>query len=209
MPDALHLPDRVLVDRLLAGDTEAADLFVTRFTRLVWAILARDFRVPEDVREDIFQDLFEALWDDDYRRLRQWAREGDFAAYLCPIVRRRAIDHIRQQHPDRVRALPEPDADDDLTDGGPGPEELAWLEEQRAKVEQALEDCSPEDREIYRMRFAEERSYAEIAHELDMTVNNVGVRINRLTEKLRAGIESAKLPVRLANNRKTRKAQSE
>jgi RNA polymerase sigma factor (sigma-70 family) len=140
MSDALHLPDRVLVDRLLAGDPEAADLFVTRFSRLVWAVLVRDIGLVHPQGDDVFQDLFLRLWEDDYRRLRNWSGEGDFAAYLVTIVRHLAIDHVRGWQPEREHPLP--DDQDEPSTSEPGPEELARLEEQYEAIERALEPAS-------------------------------------------------------------------
>ena len=128
MPDALHFPDRVLVDRLLAGDPEAADHFVTRFSRLVWAVLVRDVGMVHPQGDDVFQELFLRLWEDDYRRLRNWPGEGDFAGYLVPIVRHLAIDHVRGRRPERENPLPRPDEQDEPSTSEPDAEELAQLD---------------------------------------------------------------------------------
>jgi len=188
MSDALHLPDRVLVDRLLVGDPEAADLFVTRFSRLVWAVLVRDVGLVHPQGDDVFQDLFLRLWEDDYRRLRNWSGEGDFASYLVTIVRHLAIDHVRGRRPERENPLPRPDEQDEPGTLAPGPEELARLEEQYEAIERALAGLSERDRDLYRLRYVEERPYAEIAVELDVTVNHVGVLLSRLTTNLRSAV---------------------
>jgi RNA polymerase sigma factor (sigma-70 family) len=199
MPDALQLPDRVLVDRLLDGDPEAADLFVTRFTRLVWAILAREFpSLSHEQKEDLYQTVFARLWDDDYRRLRAWTGEGNLAGYLAVTVRHLALDYVRRSNRERPELDAEPAADD------PAPDELAWLEEQRALVRQLLEDCSEQDRRIYDLRVAG-RSYEEIAAELDVTVNLVGVRLNRLVKKLRDRLDTTRPLATTATTSKTRK----
>ena len=189
MSDALHLTDRVLVDRLLAGDPEAADLFVTRFSRLVWAVLVRDFRLSDDEFDDIYQEVFLRLMQDEYRRIRLWHGEGDFAAFLCPIVRNRALDFVRRKHPEREHALDDHE-NEDITAQGPDQELLAWIDEQRRAVERALESLPREDRELYRLRCEEELAYRKIAGQLGITVNLVGVRLARLVDKLRRAVET-------------------
>lgn len=197
MNDALHISDRVLVDRLISGDHEAADLFTTRFSRLVWAVLLRDFGLPRDLSEDLYQDLFLRLWDDDYRRLRNWSRQGDFASYLTTIVRHLSLDRLRARAPERENSLPESDDHDQPCSEAPGPEELATLEEQRGIVEQILNRLPDRYQDLYRLRYVEELPYAEIARELAATVNHVGVLLSRLTARLRqevVGADSLRLP---------------
>jgi len=188
MSNALHTSDRVLVERLFAGETEAADHFVTRFSQLVWAVLVRDFRISPDLRDDLYQDVFLRLWEDDYRRLRLWSGEGSLASYLGPIVRHLAIDRLRTRLPERENPIPQADDQEHPSSSEPSPEELTWLEEQRFAVEQALEVLDERDRALYRLRYVEERPYIEIAGELDATVNHVGVLLSRLTRQLQKAL---------------------
>lgn len=188
MSNALHISDRVLVDRLFAREAEAADHFVTRFSQLVWTVLVRDFRLPQDLRDDLYQDVFVKLWEDDHRRLRLWSGEGSLASYLCPIVRHLAIDQLRTRVPERENPLPPQDEHDHPSSNEPSQEDLAALEQQRLAVEQALETLDERDRALYRLRYVEERPYAEIASELDATVNHVGVLLSRLTQQLQKNL---------------------
>ena len=198
MNDALHISDRVLVDRLISGDHEAADLFLTRFSRLVWAVLVRDFGLPRDRCEDLYQSLFLRLWEDDYRRLRNWSRQGDFASYLTTIVRHLALDLLRTRAPERENPLPDSDDHDHPCSAAPSQEELAALEEQRRIVERIVSRLSDREQILYRLRYVEELPYTEIAQELAATVNHVGVLLSRLTVRLRqemVAVDSVRLPI--------------
>ncbi len=178
--------DRQLIDRVLAGDPRVADAFVTRFTRLVWAILIRQTALAVGQIEDVYQEVFVRLWEDDYRRIRNWSRDGDFAAYLAPIVRHLALDALRKSPGDRERPLPEPDeADTEPIVGDPSPEELAHIGQRRELLEQALLRLSVRDNELYELRFVQELSYLEISEQMGITVNNVGVRLTRLADRLK------------------------
>ncbi len=177
--------DRQLIDRVLAGDPSAADLFVTRFTRLVWAILIRQTALAAGQIEDVYQEVFVRLWEGDYRRLRNWSRDGDFAAYLAPIVRHLALDALRRNRGDRERPLPEPDETDaEPIVGEPGPEELAHIGQRQELLEQALLGLNVQDNELFELRFVQELSYLEISEQMAITVNNVGVRLTRLVDRL-------------------------
>ncbi len=178
--------DRQLVDRVLVGDPRAADMFVTRFTRLVWAILIRQTALAAGQVEDVYQEVFVRLWEDDYRRIRNWSQDGDFAAYLAPIVRHLALDALRKSRPDRERPLPEPDeAETEPIVGEPGPEELAHIGQRRELLEEALLRLSVQDNELYELRFVQELSYLEVSEQMGITVNNVGVRLTRLVDRLK------------------------
>jgi len=185
------MTDRELIGRVLAHGPGAADHFVTRFSRFVWSILVRDFRIPPERAENIYQDLFVRLWDDDYRRLRMWRGEGAFASYLGPVVRNLALDHLRA---DPLKTPGRSDRDDDQPvfdpfDREPSPEELAMVQQQREKLERAVERLSARDRALYDLRHEQDLSYIEIAAALGLSVNAVGVALTRLTQRLRALVE--------------------
>ena len=185
MTDNAQVSDRALIDRVLAGDPQAADLFVARFTRLVWWILLHHLRLAPESAEEVYQDVFVHLCEDDYRRLRLWTGEGDLAAYLSPIVRRRGLDFLSKEQNVPVTEL---DSDPDQVDDRPGPEEQARLDEQRCWLEEAVAAFGEQERRLYELRFVEDHSYREIAAELGITINNVGVRLTRLVERLRAAV---------------------
>ncbi len=196
--------DRQWIDRVLDGDPHAADMFVTRYTRLVWAILIRQTGVAVGQVEDVYQEVFVRLWEDDYRRIRNWSRDGDFAAYLAPIVRHLALDALRKSPGDRERPLPEPDeTDTEPIVGDPSPEELAHIGQRRELLEEALLRLSVQDNELYELRFVQELSYLEISEPMGITVNNVGVRLTRLVDRLKRSC-LAQMPERPGRSPKAR-----
>lgn len=179
-----QVSDRALIQRVIDGDPQAAELFVARFTRLVWWILFHQIRLAHESAEEVYQDVFVRLWEDDYRRLRVWSGEGDLAAYLAPIVRHRALDYInaaKTRSERQIRDEPQPEAADEC----PGPEERIRVEQQRSRLERAVAGLAEKDRTLYELRFVRGLSYRQIARDCDITVNNVGVRLNRLVEMLR------------------------
>lgn len=189
MPRSAYVSDVALVHRVVAGDGDAADLFVARFTRLVWWVLIHQLDLQPERAGDLYQDVFLRLWEDDYRRLRNWTGEGDFAAYLIPIVRHLAVDRLRVDHPERREPLPDPlETSFEPEDPAPGAGELAWIEQQRELLDQAVAALDEQDRRLYELRFVDECSYREIAAVLELSVNNVGVRLSRLVERLRKAV---------------------
>ncbi len=184
-----RLSDVELIHRVVAGDAEASDLFVARFTRLIWWVLVHEKRLDNESASEVYQTVFLRLWRDNYRSLRNWSGEGDFASYLTQIVRHLVVDLQRGRRPELHEPLSDPDE--------PGQEpqtpevnadEIAWVEQQRGLLDDAVAALDPPDRRLYEMRFVEEQSYREISSTLGITVNNVGVRISRLSERLRSAV---------------------
>ena len=54
----IELTDAQLVERCRAGDPEAWNELVERFSRYVYAIAVRAYRLSEHEAEDVFQDVF-------------------------------------------------------------------------------------------------------------------------------------------------------
>ena len=52
------LSDAELVQRCRAGDMEAWNELVERFSRYVYAVCSRGFRLGEEDAEDVFQEVF-------------------------------------------------------------------------------------------------------------------------------------------------------
>ena len=56
------LPDGDLVRACRAGDVDAWNELVERFSRYVYAIAVRGFRLSEEDAEDVFQDVFTRIY---------------------------------------------------------------------------------------------------------------------------------------------------
>jgi RNA polymerase sigma factor (sigma-70 family) len=177
--------DRELIGAVIDGDPQAGDAFVTRFTRFVRSILLREFRLRPGEADDLFQTVFERLWEEGCRRLRLWHGDGDFAPYLAPIVRNTALDYFRRAGRDPLRDCGRDEEAFELLVGSePSPEEQAGVEERRGMVEQALATLGSRDRELYRLRYVEERKYREIGEILGMNTNSVSQALWRLERRL-------------------------
>lgn len=182
------MTDRDLIRAVLDGVPGASDEFVVRYSRFVYAILVRSFRFEPERADDLYQEVFVRLMADGYRRLALWRGEGDFADYLGPIVRNVAVSWLRGVERDPLKQGNEADFDA-LVDVEPGPEEIAAVDEQRRTVERVVAELGQRERELYRLRFVEERKHREIAEALGMKVSHVGVALVRLERRLARRVE--------------------
>ena len=108
-----------------------------------------------------------------------WRGEGIFVSYLGSIVRRLAYDRLRARN-----EVQEGEEDPEVADPRPGPEDLAAVEEEQVILMDALAALKPRDRTLIVKKHYEELSYKEIAREMGLTVNHVGVALGRAEKRL-------------------------
>src|SRR6059036_2649783 len=101
---ASTLSDRELVARCRAGDQEAWNELVERFSRYVFAISVQAFRLPEADAEDVFQEVFARA----YQHLDKLRDDDAVRPWLAQLTRRLCIDRLRAASRER------PVAEDDL-----------------------------------------------------------------------------------------------
>jgi RNA polymerase sigma-70 factor (ECF subfamily) len=184
--EGLEPADDELVERSLAGDSEAFEMLVRRYSRAVFNLAGRFFRQPE-MREDITQETFIKA----YQALRTYRRGASFERWLMKITVNTCYDELR-----RMKRRPEFSLAD-LTD-----DELAWLEdmfskpameifEQQRRREQAaelaerlLQTLAPEDRMVMLLYERDGLSTAEIAQMTGWSRSKVKIRLFRARRAL-------------------------
>ena len=183
--------DRELVAAVVSGNPEAAALFVERFFRFIVAIAGRFARTRTSLVHNVPQIVIEQLWDDDFRGLRMWSGEGDFASYLAPIVKRKAVDYLRNPW-NRVEVSGLPGEDDygtgpfGLSDDGPDAHDALLAEDRRRSLLAAMDKLGGRDREVLDRRWIREESVGEIAAALGIADNAVHQALHRALRNLRA-----------------------
>ena len=170
--------DRELVSRSIEGDCDAFAGLVAKYNRLGGAIafgVLGDFDLAEDVVQDAFLRAYRSL-----ERLRDPAR---FRVWFSGIVRKRAIDVLRQRKVRDAVALPaEPVG---LPDGAPSPAELLLIDERREKVLEAIQELPADDRDVVVLKHMEGLSYREISEITNTTVSSVESRLFRARQALK------------------------
>ncbi|MEN1728935.1 MAG: sigma-70 family RNA polymerase sigma factor [Pseudomonadota bacterium] len=154
------------------------DTIIERFGPTLWR-LAGSFELDAALCEDLVQDMLVAIW----RALPRLEDPARLKPYVLRIARNRAVSHVARQasRPDRSPLTTEPD------DTGHGPYEQAEQNDRQQRLLAAVRSLSLGQREAITL-FLEGLSHAEIAGILEVSENNVAVRINRarsrLTERL-------------------------
>ena len=173
---AVEQTDAQLVSRCREGDTEAWNEFVERFSRYVYAICGRGFRLPQQDAEDVFQEVFSRAFE----KLSELRSDDAVRPWLAQLTRRLCIDRLRLN------------ARDALSDTDPDEQEvqdvLATLDEAMT-VRAALDTLGDPCREILDRFFCRDESYHTIGDVLDIPAGTIASRISRCLEKVRGELD--------------------
>lgn len=128
-------------------------------------------------RDDLVQDITVAIW----RALPRFRGECSERTFIFRIAHNRAVAFITR------RQLPMQDTGDDVEveDSRPNPEETLSAEQQGQRLLDAIQRLPVNHRQVVTLML-EGLSYSEIADVLGISETNVGARLTRARQRLRA-----------------------
>jgi RNA polymerase sigma factor (sigma-70 family) len=168
--------DRELVSRCRAGERDAWDELVERFSRYVYSIAVQAFRLAPHDAEDVFQEVFARV----YEHLDTLRSDDAVRPWLAQLTRRLCIDRLRAARREDLEADDLEPADLDET--------LVTLDEAMS-VRAALEAVGEPCREILDRFFCRDESYRTIGDALGLPAGTIASRISRCLGKLRIELE--------------------
>ena len=169
--------DAQLVSRCRAGDQEAWNELVERFSRYVFAICVQAFRLSSEDAEDVFQEVFARV----YQHLDRLRSDDSIRPWIAQLTRRLCIDRLRSSGREGPAEL------DDLDPGGID-EAFAGLDD-ALTVRACLDAVGDPCREILDRFFCRDESYKAIGEALDLPAGTIASRISRCLAKVRAELE--------------------
>jgi RNA polymerase sigma-70 factor (ECF subfamily) len=116
-------------------------------------------------------------------------------AWLFTVTRNRALDYVRKHSRIIAMPLPEERASEER-----GPDEALASRDAAEWLLKLLDELTPNQREVIRLKFQNDLSYQEISEITGLTVTNVGFLLHVGLKKLRAILREAPLdaiPTRL------------
>lgn len=161
--------DSIMLSRLRDGDPAAFEWIYTRWHKPVFLLMLKITRSEQDA-EDICQDVFSYLWTTRERL----DPAGNIKALIFTIARRAAIRLSKRNsfHDGYLAGIDNsPELDND-------PSELFIAEEIKLIVDYAIEKMPEKQREVFKLHYYENLSYAQIAEKLGMQQNNVRQHYN-------------------------------
>ena len=173
---SMTLSDQEVVDRVRAGETALYEVIMRRYNQRLYRI-ARAILHNDDEAEDVMQDAYVRA----YAHLDQFLGHAPFSTWLTRIAVHESLARLRLRN--RNRQLDATETDGELsmkmTCKSPDPEQSASHAQLRELLEQAVLKLPEHYRAVVMLRHIEELSTAETAEALDLTEENVKVRLHR------------------------------
>ena len=174
------------IRRVLEGETEQFSYFLERYSRPIHSMILRIIPCREDA-EELTQDTFIKA----FKKLDTYKGDCSFSTWLYRIAYNTAVSATRK------RRMTFPVMDEKMMDNVPDDAVDAFLnneedEEVMQKLERALELLNTEDRALITLYYTDEKSIIEIASILQLTPDNVKVKLYRVRKKIYALVKNEK-----------------
>ena len=180
MSQLAALGDADLVRRCRAGERDAWNALVERFSRYVYAICVQGFRLSDADAEDVYQEVFTRV----YTRLDTLRDDSAIRPWIAQLTRRLCLDLRAAGSREQPTAEPVDAAREQV---------LADLDEAFA-VRDALAALPEHCQEMLDRFFARDESYRTISSELEIPQGTIASRIARCLGRLRESLEGRNSP---------------
>ena len=183
--------DHDLVRKVIDGDATAYRCLVERYQGRIYSIVYGMVRNREDAR-DLAQEAFVKA----YKNLSRFRFSASFYTWLCRIAMNVSIDHIRKQKNRRTQEF-----DDGIATKGPAgvislahhrgdPSKSIERKQLRARLSEALESLSDDQKEAIILREIDGLAYKEIAEIMGIPEGTVMSRLYYARKNLQAALKS-------------------
>jgi RNA polymerase sigma factor (sigma-70 family) len=133
----------------------------------------------ENESEDIAIETFTKV----FTKLKLYNEDFDFKTWIVSIAHNTMIDHIRKSTVLNI-SLDDEHNFIDIEEDLPTPEESLILKQDNDAVTNVIAQLKPEYKRIIELRYLEDKTYKEIAEELNLSLANVKVRLLRAKQLL-------------------------
>lgn len=178
--------DEDLVLKILQGEVLLFEIIMRRHSQ-------RLYRVARGILRNRWEaeDVMQAAYVRAYQHLSQFAGRAKFSTWLTRIAVHESLNRLEERA--RVRYIeemsgPESPASDIVRSQDPTPEQSVCSREHARMLQRAVQALPPKYRVVVMMRDLEEMSVAETASCLDITEENVKVRLHRARAMLRSAL---------------------
>jgi RNA polymerase sigma factor (sigma-70 family) len=161
---------------------------IRSYTPVVWETVYRLLGNQADAADAYQESFIAALAISRREQVNNWE------ATLRHLATARAIDVMRRRLRERGR-LEEPAAWEEMAGPVPEPSERAEERELIGHLRLLVAELPADQAEVYCLRFIHEWTYQQIANELRITPNAVGVQLNRIRARLAAALAAKGMSV--------------
>jgi RNA polymerase sigma factor (sigma-70 family) len=185
--------EKKLLERCLNQDKKAWDNFVDQYGSLishaiVQTLKSYSFPQPNQLIPDLFHTVFLAMIENDYKKLRQFQWKCSLSSWIHLIAVTVTVDYLRK-HSKHLSTNggtdPDESLDGEIPDGGPLPDRIMELKEEKRLFRQIKEELNAKERLFVDLCYNRELPPARISKVLKITENNVYQLKNRIREKMK------------------------
>jgi RNA polymerase sigma factor (sigma-70 family) len=156
------------------------ELFSTEESPLLG--FAYSFVRRREIAEDLVQEAF-------CRLHQHWATVENPRAWTYRAVRNLCLSWIRDHK--RETNLEEDQHKHTPDQKNPHPDQATSQLETKGQVMAFVSQLNPQDQQLIHLKYTQDKSYAEIAKETELTVGNVGYRLHHLLRNLASSLRQA------------------
>jgi RNA polymerase sigma-70 factor, ECF subfamily len=182
-PETTSLSDEDIVARVIAGEAALFEIIMRRHNQRLYRV-ARAILRDDGESEDVMQDAYVRA----YKNLAQFAGRAKFSTWLTRIAVHEALSRKhRRRNIQELDAMLEPEQSQmqELRSREATPEQGAVNRELRGVLEAAIGELPDKYRTVFVLREVEEMTTSEAADALDLTEENVKIRLHRAKALLR------------------------
>jgi RNA polymerase sigma-70 factor (ECF subfamily) len=185
---SMEISDDQIIERTLAGETDAFGLLVRRWERPIYGLSFRMLGRDEDAR-DVCQETFLAA----FRNLNKFRGDAKFSSWIYRIALNACHSKLRKNGTASEYSLDLEDDDGrkfELPDLSAEPAADRLQRDERAVlVRRALQALPAEMRQVIIMKEYHEMTFAEIAEVMQLPVSTVKSRLYTGLQQMRARLE--------------------
>ena len=168
--------DQQVVDQVKAGNTALFEILMRRYNQRLYRVTLSILRDRAEA-EDVIQDAYVRA----YQHLDQFAGQAAFSTWLTRIAIHEALRRLKlrqRDHPIADLQINE-EQSMSITEPALDPEQRACMLELGQLLEQAILELPGQYRSVIMLRDIEELSTAEAAAALELTEENIKIRLHR------------------------------
>ncbi|GIV61562.1 sigma-70 family RNA polymerase sigma factor [Rhodocaloribacter litoris] len=178
-PSASSEQDRRLVEQALAGREAAYNELMAKYQNALYRHIQRMVRDRGEV-DDLVQECFIKA----FSALDSYSSEYAFSTWLYKIATNHTIDYLRKRKLptfsiDRPIQTRDGELEYEVPDTTYRPDRHIVEDQRRELIQEAIDALPPKYHRVIVMRHQQEKSYEEIARELDLPLGTVKAHIFR------------------------------
>lgn len=170
---------QLIITEARKGKRQAQNILMDLFWTIVYGYVNSKIQ-NEDEAEDIAIETFTKV----FTKLKLYNSDFDFKTWMLSIAHNTMIDHIRKSSHLQI-SLDDENYFFEIQEDLPTPEESLIQKQDYDAFDKHISKLKPEYRKIIELRYLEDKTYKEIADELQLSMANVKVRLLRARQLLK------------------------